>query len=217
MWNAFKSLFARFRDRGDSDPVFDEVRALVDELLAQDFGDPAERRSKDENVIAVLERLGKEIETIKEQASGYYPDGTISAQVWLNGAGYANLSRKLTLHFRKAGWLAREENASALWARSTLAVCSHYHHMVGPAMLANADCQERLGHADRAAQMYRAVVADFEFLLDEERADVPLDEDERTAIESLRTALRRLLEIGTGLKDRERLEALLASAQAVLK
>ncbi len=217
MWNAIKSLLARLRNRDDSDPLYDEVKALVEDVLAQEFSDPAERKSKDELVIAVLKRLDKEIGSIKEQASGYYPDGTISAQVWLSGAGYANLCRELTLHFRKAGWLKREENASALWARSTLAVCSHYHHMVGPAMLANADCQERLGNADRAAQMYRAVVADFEFLLDEEHADVPLDEDERTAIESLRTALRRLLEIGAGLKDRERLEALLDSAEAVLK
>ena len=217
MWNAFKSLLTRFRNRDESDPVFDEVRALVEELLAQDFGDPSERKTKDEQVIAVLKRLDKEIESIKEQASGYYPDGTISAQVWLRGAGYANLCRELTLHFRKAGWLAREENTSALWARATLAVCAHYHHMVGPAMLANADCQERLGNAERAAQMYRAIVGDFEFLLDEDHADDPLDEDERTAIESLRTALRRLLEIGTGLKDKERLEQLLASAEAVLK
>ena len=135
----------------------------------------------------------------------------------MSGTGYANLCRRLTLHFRKSDWLAREENASALWARATLAVCSHYHHMVGPAMLANADCQERLGNTDKAAQMYRAVVADFEFLLGDDAAEDPVDEDERTAIESLRTALRRLLDIGTDLEDRERLEQLRATAEAVLK
>ena len=217
MLNALKSLLGRLRNRGDSDPVLDEARALVDELLMQDFSDRSERKSKDENVIAVRRRLDKEIESIKEQASGYYPNGTISALVWFSGAGYANLCRQLTLHFRKADWLAREENASALWAKATLAVCSHYHHMVGPAMLANADCQERLGNTDKAAMMYRAVVADFEFLLDNDLAENPVDEDERTAIESLRTALRRLLAIGTDSEDRAKLGQLLASSEAVLK
>ncbi len=216
MWNSLKSLFARLRTRGDSDPVFDEVRALVENLLTSDFSTPAARTAGDEAVIAVLRRLDKEIESIKAQANGY-PNGTVSALVWMCGAGYANLGHRLTLHFREAGWLAREENASALWARATLAVCSHYHHMVGPAMLANADCQQRLGNADRAVTMYRAVVADFEFLLDGDPAGGPLDEDGRTAIESLRTAAVRLLDLGLDEDRREKLEALQSAADAVLE
>ncbi len=216
MWNALKSMFRRLRNRGDTDPVFEEVKGLVEGVLSLDFDTRSVRETEDEHVISVLERLNKEIESIRTQANGY-PDGSVSALVWLSGFGYANLCRQLTLHFRKAEWLAREENASALWARATIAVCSHYHHMVGPAMLANADCQERLGNADRAAQMYRAVVADFEFLAEGDFSEGSIDEDERTALESLRAALRRLLKIGTNLEDRERLEQLLSDVEAILR
>ena len=216
MWNAIKSIFRRLRDKEESDPVFDEVKALVENLLAQDHSDRTQRSAQDPKVIEVLERLDKEIEAIRAQAKGYYPDGSISATVWFSGAGYANLCRRLTLHFREADWLLREENASALWAKATLAVCAHYHHLVGPAMLANADCQERLGNATKAAQMYRAVVGDFEFLLDDDYSEGPHDDEERTAIESLRTAADRLLELGAAGSERERLAGIRETAESVL-
>lgn len=173
------------------------------------------RESEDEAVIAVLERLDKEIESIRTQANSY-PDGSIPALVWLSGTGYADLCRRLTLHFREADWLAREENASALWARATLAVCSHYHHMVGPAMLANAGCQERLGNAERAAKMYRAVVADFEFLLEGDFTEITIDGDRRIAIESLRNAVVRLLDIGMDRAHEDRLDEIRATAETIL-
>ncbi len=217
MWNALKSIFRRWRDREESDPVFDEVKGLVENLLAQDHSSRSERSAQDPKIIAVLERLDKEIESVAQQAKGYYPDGTISALVWLRGAGYANLCRRLTLHLRDADWLLREENASALWAKATLAVCSHYHHLVGPAMLANADCQERLGDTHKAVQMYRAVVGDFEFLLDEDYSDAALDEDERTAIESLRTAADRLLALGAAGNEKERLVVIVSGADGALE
>lgn len=203
------------RSRGNSDPIFDEVKPLVEALLAKNYRNPADRESQDPEVIAVLQRLDKEIRAIREQANGY-PDGAISMLVWMSGNGYANLCHKLTLHFRDAGWLIREENASALWASATLAVCSHYRHLVGPAMLANADCQQRLGNSDRAAQMYGAVVADFEMLLDWDHADGELSEDLRVAIESLQTALTRILRIGVSDDERERLQTLLARTNRIL-
>ncbi len=213
MWNTLKSIVRRLSDKEDSNPTYDEVKGLVENLLAQDYSSRTERSAQDAQIIDALQRLDKEIEAIREQANG---DGTLSTQVWLNGVGYANLCRKLTLHLRGADWLLREENASALWAKATLAVSSHYHHLVGPAMLANADCQERLGNAARAAQMYRAVVGDFEFLVDEDRPDGPLDEDERTAIESLRTAADRLLALGAAGNQQERLVAIRKNADSVL-
>ena len=96
MWNALKSLLDRVRNRGNSDPVFDEVRALVEDLLTRKFSDRTERRSNDEQVVSVLERLDTEIESIRTQANGY-PNGSISALVWMRGAGYADLCRRLTL------------------------------------------------------------------------------------------------------------------------
>ncbi len=213
MWKAIKSVFQR-REVND-DPVYDEVKGLVERLLAQDHSNRSDRTAQDAQVIEVLERLNREIEAIRAQASES-PDGTVPTQAWLNGAGYADLCRKLTLHFRQADWLLREENASALWARATLSVCSHHRHLVGPAMLANADCQERLGNPDRAAQMYRAVVSDFELLLDDDYAAGGLDDDARTAIESLRTAADRLLNIGATGGAKDKLETIRDGADGAL-
>lgn len=215
MWNALKSIFRRPPVMEESDPAYDEVKRLVENLLAQDYSSRSERTVQDAQVIDALKRLDKEIEAIRAAAHAS-PGGTVPTQVWLNGVGYANLCRKLTLHLREADWLLREENASALWAKATLAVSSHCHHLVGPAMLANADCQERLGNAARAAQMYRAVVGDFEFLLDDDRPDGPRDEEERTAIESLRTAADRLLALGAAGNQQERMAEIRKNADSAL-
>ncbi len=85
-------------------------------------------------------------------------------------------------------------------------------------MLANSDCQERLGNVDRATHMYRAVVGDFEFLLDDytEGETVELDEDSRTAIESLDTAVSRLLELEPAAPDTSKLERLRARTGTAL-
>ncbi|MEZ6058028.1 MAG: hypothetical protein R3C01_15115 [Planctomycetaceae bacterium] len=147
-------------------------------------------------VLNTLRHLDAEVENVRQQANGY-PANSISALVWVNGAGYGNLACALTHHFRNAGWLKREENASALWAKATLSVCSHYHHMVGPAMLANADCHDRLGNTERATLMYEGVVKDFAFIADNwlNDSDPPHDVD-RLALESLQTAMERLLSRG---------------------
>ena len=217
MWKALTSFLKRPRPEEQSDPAYEDVKGLVEGVLSRDYSSLSERSALDGEVIDLLKRLEREIQNVREQANGY-PDGEISIHVWTSGAGYANLCRKLTLHFRKSGWLHREENASSLWANATLAVCSHYRHLVGPAMLANADCQERLGNSARAAQMYRAVVADFELLLDWDYSDGPLDENERTALESLRTAARRLLQIGTNSDDEtDKLRKLEAAADGLLE
>jgi hypothetical protein len=136
---------------------FDTIKSEVEHILELDFNSESARESHGELVLNALRHLDAEIESVRQQAKGY-PANPVSALVWMNGAGYGNLACALTHHFRIAGWLKREENANALWAKATLAVCSHYHHMVGPAMLANADCHNRLGNTDRAMQMYGGVV-----------------------------------------------------------
>ena len=175
---------------------FDAIKSEVEGILKLDFRSEAARELNGELVLNVLHHLDAEIEDVRQEANGY-PANPISALVWMNGAGYGNLACALTHHFRNAGWLKREENASALWAKTTLAVCSHYHHMVGPAMLANADCQDRLGNAGQATQMYGGVVKDFAIIADGwlNETDAPTDDD-RLALESLQTATERLLSRG---------------------
>lgn len=198
MWNQIRSLFssgskaddALFRD-------FDDVKSEVEKILDLDLSTEEAREKHAAWIFKTLQQLLTNIEQISQLANNY-PANPTTADVWVTGAGYARIAHALTQHFKNAGWLIPEENASFLWARATLAVHSHYHHLVGPAMLANADCHERLGNSDRAAQWYGGVVKDFVFLLDKwsPETDAPIEED-RTAIECLRTATDRLISLGT--------------------
>jgi hypothetical protein len=175
---------------------FHTLKSNVEDILKLDLSSEDARETNGEFVRNVLRHLDTEVENVRQQANGY-PATPISALVWMNGVGYGNLAYALTRHFREAGWLKCEENASALWAKATLAVCSHYHHMVGPAMLANADCHDRLGNADRASNMYGCVVKDFTVIAEDwlNKTEAPADDD-RLAIESLQTATERLLSRG---------------------
>lgn len=180
---------------------FDSIKSEIDRILELDFATDDAREEHNNYVYDVLLRLDAELNRICQQAGGY-PANAIRGDVWLDGWGYANHACALTHHFRKAGWLAREENASALWAKATLAVCSHYRHMVGPSMLANADCHRRLGNFDRATEMYTMVVKDFAYLARKwmETTDGPVDTD-RVEVESLQTAIQRLLSRGIDRVD----------------
>jgi hypothetical protein len=202
MWNRLRNFFSikSQSDKSQSDNIpmseFDSLKAQVTEILNLDLSSEPSRKQYSEQVFSTLQQLNTEIEKIRQLANGY-PANPISASIWFSGAGYSNLAHALTEHFRAAGWLKREETASALWAKATLAVNSHYHHLVGPAMLANADCQERLGNVERAANIYVSVVKDFIFLIDDWMSETvaPIDE-ERIALSSLDTAVSRLLFLG---------------------
>ena len=194
---------------------YDEIQAKVEKLMHLPIESQADRERNDQVVVDTLRTLGAEIDSIQEQANGY-PNSAIDAVVWLDGFRYAGLCKELTAHFAHANWLVRQENASALWKKATLAVCSHYHHMVGPAMLANADCHERLGNTEHAVQLYRAVISDFSFLLEDDFSDRQIDDDERVAIESLKTAAHRLVEMEAGGEEVTKLENIRAEAHIIL-
>lgn len=193
MWKWIRQLLKTTPAADD----FGRVKSAVEEILGLDLSTREAQNKHLRLVSSAFELLGSAISGVRKSANGY-PSQPISAAVWINGAGLGQLSYALTQHLKNAGWLAQEERASALWAQATLAVCSHYHHLVGPAMLSNADCQERLGNKERASQLYASVAADFAFLVEDwfnENESPP--EEELIAIKSLQTATRRLLALGT--------------------
>ncbi len=216
MWKQIRSFFGGAAPDDKPKVDFDTIKSEVECILTLDLASDAARETNGEVVLKVLRHLDAEIENIRQQANGY-PANPISALVWMNGAGYGNLACALTHHFRNAGWLKREENASALWAKATLAVCSHYHHMVGPAMLANADCHDRLGNAERATQMYGGVVKDFALIADNwlNETEAPNDDD-RHALESLQTATERLVSRGVRELDGIDLSSLQSQISSIL-
>ena len=163
-------------------------------MLQLDLRAKESREEHAEMVLSVLRKLEREIKAVRRQD---YPENPVSGIVLINGMGCVDLASALAYHFRAAGWLECEENASALWVKAALAAFSHYHHVVGPAMLANADCHERLGHTEHAMHMYIAVLGDFAFIVEEWSDESgPPNEESRVALESLRAAALRLLSNG---------------------
>lgn len=162
-------------------------------MLVTDFSDPATREAQHDAVYETLAAVDAHLNDIKDRANGY-PRVPIDGAVWVAGRRMIDLTERMTLHFRAAGWLRKEFLASWLWGKATLAVCAHYHHMVGPAMLACADCHERLGEPAEAIDRYEAVIDDFMWLLDAWAPETvaPAGND-RVAIECLGRAAERVL------------------------
>lgn len=217
IWNQLQELlFGRAQPAPQPPLSFETAGQQVQPILELDLSTAAARERHSETVLQVLRLLDTEIEQVRILADGY-PEKPISAAVWMNGAGYSSLARALTEHFKSAGWLHREETASALWAKATLAVNSHYHHLVGPAMLANADCHERLGNAARAAEMYSSVIKDFMSLAEAWRDDPDSpDEDDRAALACLKTAASRMEALGHETVDHQELAAVVTTVDRIL-
>jgi hypothetical protein len=165
----------------------------------------------------VLDVLHRECVEVSKKADGY-PANPISADVWLNGAMLGPMAESLADLLDQRGLHDLEEQAHCLRCMAVLSVQSHYHHLVGPAMLARAECNERLGNPDLAVQIYQAVIGDFSWFVEqgESEPDAPSDED-RISLECLAQALDRIVAIQPDSADvaerralRERCESVLA-------
>ncbi|GAA4792387.1 hypothetical protein [Lysobacter hankyongensis] len=189
--------------------VDERLIAELESILTTDFSDPVIREARHDGVYAALAALDAHLNEIKVRANGY-PQAPIDGAVWFAGRRMIDLTGRLTLHFRAAGWLRKEFLASWLWGKATLAVCAHCHHMVGPAMLACADCHERLGEPVEAIDRYEAVIDDFMWLLDEWEPETtaPVGDD-RVAIECLQCAVERLLVLDSARSDAEAMRIVL--------
>ena len=195
---------------------FDRLKPKIERILATDLRTEEARQASAKFVFETLSEMNADIEKVSD-AAGDYPDGVISGDVWITGADYASCAESLTHHFAKSGWLKHEANASWLWVQATLAVCSHYHDMVGPAMNAAADCCRRVGDIERAIQMWSGVVMDFASLLDGYDDDPEgIYESERVAIESLREACVALQASGHATVDSFDLDELIVKADGIL-
>lgn len=205
-------------EKTSRDDAIDQALAdRVDALLELDVGDTRVREEHRANVFALLVDIDRRIDWVKDNANGY-PNGPISGNVWFAGYRMATLAERLTGYFKTAGWLGNEANAAGLWAKATLSVCSHYHNMVGPAMLAAADCAERRGDSKDAISSYNAVVADFTWLSDEwsQETEAP-PEDQRVALCCLKTAAERLIVLDAAEeRSPAQLAELIATLEAIL-
>ena len=170
----------------------DRVKNLVDEILKIEQLDPA---NNGEQLNQCLDAMEEQTNRIREQANDY-PNYSIKADIWIEGLALANYAEVLANFLEDKNFLAEQERTTNLWAKITLSVCSHYHHLVGPAMIASASISEKTGKLDYAKAVYGAVLKDFQTILENiELDDTEPDEDNLTAINSLNTAATRLMEL----------------------
>jgi hypothetical protein len=188
----WRNLWKRRPSHLDVEETKTAAMAVIDRfdgggMSDDEFGDAARN---------ALRRIGDDVELMKELMKGL-PEGAMRGDVWVGGVVLASLARGLAERLRERELGVVEELGWRLHAHVTCHVQGHYHHLVGPAMLAHADCLERLAKTTEALDDYRAVIYDFVGLVEEYAAEEgPLFDEQRTAIESLKTALERHVALG---------------------
>lgn len=171
------------------------IKKLVDEILKNDRPDPAKNSHQ---LNQCLDSMEEQVNRIRDQANDY-PNYSIKAETWAEGVALSNHAEALAKFLANKGFITEQERATKLWAQTTLSVCSHYHHLVGPAMIASASISETTGKLDYAKAVYGGVLEDFQSVLEAiELDETEPDEDSLTALQSLNIAAARLLELDSG-------------------
>lgn len=198
------------------------LREAVEQLLATDLSSAEAKGEHERFAQDLLRAFESHVDTMRQQASGY-PANPIRGDVWTEGVELAQRAGALAEHFRGAGWLGPEYGAAKLAHDATMAVCSHYPHFAGPAVIALADVEERLGHRTTAREHYEGIVRDFadvvdhwrEAVADPELTDGP-GQDLRISLDCLRRATRRLLALDATSVHGHDLEALARTTEELL-
>jgi hypothetical protein len=196
----------------------EEANRLVSNLLQLLEKKDTDADELKDIAMQTLNFLWDQTNLLADLAGGYPRKGGIRADVWSDGVELAQLGKSLGEAFRGLGMTELEEIATSIWTKATLQVQSHYHHIVGPAMLANADCNERLGRRARAADLYEAIIGDFRWLVDEWESEVEApSEQDALSLEVLSTALKRRASLGGDADAIEVHRALLARLEPILR
>lgn len=160
--------------------------------------------------------LQEECQQLRQDADGY-PANPIRADVWMHGAmSLAPLTALFAEYLRQRGQIEYEEAARGMHCMVVLSVQGHYHHIVGPAMLARAECNERLERFDFAVALYRAVVGDFSWFVEEWEPEEALPEEPRISLECLLQSLERISALDTEADDLDVLRSLADRARVIL-
>lgn len=177
--------------------TIEQARHLVERLEQSCSRSPEAIRGALCDAVAAV---SASVESLEILANGY-PRNPIQASVWLDGVELASLAHRVALIAREKDETELEEKALSSRARATLAVQSHYHHIVGPAMLDHVDCLLRLGRPEQALENLIAVIADFTPILEESEAD---DEEVCQEYRCALICLKDAAELRMRLGDAER-------------
>lgn len=128
------------------------------------------------------------------------PHGALKASVFPQAFELVRHAVRLAEEFARREDTEREEKALHLRTGPVCWVHGHHRHLVGPAMLEWAECNERLGNQQKAAMIYDAVVKDFVEILNWEQND----KGYRIALESLQKALEKSPQAAPELLEKAR-------------
>jgi hypothetical protein len=125
---------------------------------------------------------------------GQQPCAPAGSQEWVDGVTFAAAAREVTAKFAAQPDPELEERGLGQVGRIVTRLLGQCPAFVGRAMIESAHCIRRNGDPDRAASHVEAVLADFEFLLDQFEVDAPFDEHV-IALEYLLAAVELIIEV----------------------
>lgn len=168
----------------------EKSKQLVDTLILNLESNP-ESLDHDE-VTSVMKFLWEQTNILFDRMQSFQGSEVRSGQDYFYGVELGRLSQQLADYFEGKND-QRREMALRIRLKAILQVQSHYHHIIGPSMLAHSDVLERLGRTDEALDCYHCVISDFLWLIDdyEDNEEVPYEED-IISLESLLAALMRV-------------------------
>jgi hypothetical protein len=149
------------------------------------------------------------------QESGDYPDSTLSGGVWMNGAILRDWAYFMAQYFNHENDKERELQMLFIRVKVTNAIMSHYHHLVGPAMVDLAVCCIDNDLPEKAEQFFNAVILDFDWLIDEYiDGSTEINEEDAISISALQQAYEGMLRIK---KDDKELNSKLKKLKKIMK
>jgi len=140
-----------------------------------------------------------------------------SSRDYFDGVKLGELASKIALRLRSRELLSIEDIALRIQLKALLQVQGHYHHIIGPAMLAHCEVLEKLGQNQEAQENYDCIISDFSWFLDEYDNSNEIDYDEDIiSIKSLHKALELRLKGKLSLKEKDIIEEKKKKTKALL-
>ncbi|MEO1451562.1 MAG: hypothetical protein AAFV07_18665 [Bacteroidota bacterium] len=170
-------------------------------LVLEDYGNAVEI----EKLVALtlLECIRDSAVHIQQNANNY-PQTSIGAGIWMDGAGLRLRAHELATYFQNKEDAPNTLEAIFLKAKLTNTIMSHYPHLVGPDMIAVAHQLEKMGNKERAKQFFTPVALDFTGLVHDVESGLD-DNDSRDediqVTESLIQALEGLKRLGESVNE----------------
>jgi dimeric dUTPase (all-alpha-NTP-PPase superfamily) len=200
--NFFRSIFSR---KHKEDQIEEPLKVAEESVVNEESNKIRELNTQIEGFVALSDyELEEEIDDIRtclsymeaqsiriKKESNGYPNTAIDAGVWMDGYLLINYSEALAFFLSDKPYVKEEARSTKIWSDTVFSVCSHYHHFVGPAMIASASVAIKQGDLEYAKKAYSAVITDFLGVLESvEKEQKCPNKDDQISLDSLRLAVQ---------------------------